>query len=175
MTSEINTSEIATYRRMFDDRYAEIDELLADLPAEALLWKPFESSPWKGASGQLGWIIAHAISSAIYLMRRAEWTMGKREWKEIDGDQERDEFSEANHDPANMRERAIRTHELINQMFDSFTAADLDASRPHAKRAEMIFTARFDIIHAFEHMSQHIGHAQLTRQLWENARQTGSV
>ena len=67
-----NTSEIETYRRMFDDRYAEIDELLADLPAEALLWKPFESSPWKGSAGHLGWIIAHAISSAIYLMRRAE-------------------------------------------------------------------------------------------------------
>ena len=173
MTSEINTSEIATYRRMFNERYAEIDELLADLPAEALLWKPFESSPWKGASGQLGWIIAHAMSSAIYLMRRAEWTMGKREWKEVDGDQGRDEFSAANHDPANMRERAAHTHELINQMLDGLSSTDLDTSRPHPKRSEMIFTARYDIIHAFEHLSQHIGHAQLTRQLWENETQKG--
>ena len=54
----------------------------------------------------------------------------------------------------------------INQMLDSMTAADLDASRPHAKRPELIFTARYDLIHAFEHLSQHIGHAQLTRQLW---------
>lgn len=165
-SATINTSELATYRRMFDDRYAEIDELLADLPAEALLWKPFESSPWKGTSGQLGWIIAHAMSSAIYLMRRAEWTMGKREWKEIEGDQGRDEFSQANHDPENMRQRAKLTHDLINQMLDSITTTDLDASRPHPKRPEMIFTARHDIIHAFEHFSQHMGHAQLTRQLW---------
>ena len=169
-SATINTSELATYRRMFDDRYAEIDELLADLPAEALLWKPFESSPWKGTSGQLGWIIAHAMSSAIYLMRRAEWTMGKREWKEIEGDQGRDEFSQANHDPENMRQRAKLTHDLINQMLDNIAPADLDASRPHPKRPEMIFTARYDIIHAFEHFSQHIGHAQLTRQLWALAQ-----
>ena len=77
------TFEIATYRRHFADRYAEIDELLADLPAEALLWKPFDTSPWQGAAGQLGWLIAHAVSSAIYLLRRAEWTMGRREWKAI--------------------------------------------------------------------------------------------
>ena len=169
-SATISTSELAIYRGMFDDRYAEIDELLADLPAEALLWKPFESSPWKGTSGQLGWIIAHAMSSAIYLMRRAEWTMGKREWKEIEGDQGRDEFSQANHDPENMRQRAKLTHDLINQMLDSITTTDLDASRPHPKRPEMVFTARYDIIHAFEHFSQHIGHAQLTRQLWAMAQ-----
>jgi hypothetical protein len=34
------------------------------------------------------------------------------------------------------------------------------------RRPELVFTARFDIQHAIEHMSQHIGHAQLTRQLW---------
>lgn len=46
------TSEIATYRRLLGDKYAEVDELLADLPAEALAWKPFENSPWKGSSNQ---------------------------------------------------------------------------------------------------------------------------
>lgn len=165
-STEINTSELATYRRLFNDRYAEVEELLADLPAEALLWKPFEQSPWKGEAGQLGWIIAHALSSAIYLVRRAEWTMGKRDWKEVDGDEGRNEFGPANHDPAYLLARVQRTHAQINQMLDSMTAADLDASRPHAKRPELIFTARYDLIHAFEHLSQHIGHAQLTRQLW---------
>jgi hypothetical protein len=26
--------------------------------------------------------------------------------------------------------------------------------------------ARYDVMHALDHLSQHIGHAQLTRQLW---------
>jgi hypothetical protein len=65
-----------------------------------------------------------------------------------------------------MRARADAAQSYVQQMLDSLTAAELDASRPHVKRPELVFTARFDIQHAIEHMSQHIGHAQLTRQLW---------
>jgi hypothetical protein len=37
--------------------------------------------------------------------------------------------------------------------------------RQHPKRPREL-TARYDIQHAIEHMSQHIGHGQITRQLW---------
>jgi hypothetical protein len=166
MTDSIDTTEIGTYRRMFDDRFAEIADLLADLPAEALLWKPFESSPWKGASGQLGWLVAHAISSAVYLLRRAEWTMGRIEWSAIAGDEGKDEFGAANHDPAYLAARAGHVQEFVHRTLDTLTPEDLAASRPHERRPELVFSARFDVQHAFEHMSQHIGHAQITRQLW---------
>lgn len=160
------TSEIATYRRLFDEKYAEVEQLLADLPPAALTWRPFETSPWQGAAGSLGWLIAHAVSSTVYLLKRAEWTMGRIEWSDVQGDQGKDEFTPANHDPANMRARAAATQAYVHQLLDSLSPADLTASRPHARRPELIFTARYDIMHAFEHMSQHIGHAQLTRQLW---------
>lgn len=161
-----DTSEIGTYRRLFADKFAEVEQLLADLPPAALTWKPFESSPWQGAAGSLGWLIAHAISSTVYLLKRAEWTMGRIEWSEVQGDQGKEEFTTANYDPANMRARADAAQSYVQQMLDSLTYAELDASRPHVKRPELVFTARFDIQHAIEHMSQHIGHAQLTRQLW---------
>ena len=45
-----DTSEIATYRKLFDNQYDDLEQLLADLPSEALLWKPFEQSPWQGPS-----------------------------------------------------------------------------------------------------------------------------
>jgi hypothetical protein len=51
-------------------------------------------------------------------------------------------------------------------MLASFSAADLDAVRAHPKRAERTFSARYDLVHAIDHLSQHIGHGQLTRQLW---------
>lgn len=160
------TSEIATYRRLFDEKYAEIDQLLADLPAAALLWKPFEQSPWQGASNSLGLIVAHAISSTVYLLRRAEYVMGRREWADVDGDEGSDEFGPANHDPAYLRARAQRTQEYVNQFLAALTPDDLEQSRAHPKRSERIFTSRYDIQHAIEHLSQHIGHGQLTRQLW---------
>jgi hypothetical protein len=160
------TSEIATYKILFDEKYDELAELLADLPSAALLWKPFESSPWKGPSSSLGFVIAHAISSTIFLLRRAEWTMGKREWAGIEGDEGKDEFGPANHDPAYMRDRARRTQVMVHEMLDALTADGLNQSKPHPKRPERVFTARYEIQHAVEHLSQHIGHAQLTRQLW---------
>jgi hypothetical protein len=165
-TTTAPTSELATYKKLFDEKYAELDELLTDLPATALLWKPFESSPWKGPSSSLGFVIAHAISSTIYLLRRAEFSMGKRTWGDVDGDEGQEEFGPANHDPAYMRERARRTQALVHDVLDAVSADDLEASRPHPKRTERVFTARYDIQHAFEHLSQHIGHAQITRQLW---------
>ncbi len=160
------TTEIATYRQLFDEKYEELAQLLADLPAEALLWRPFEESPWQGPSSTLGLIIAHSVSSAVYLLRRAEYAMGRCEWADVDGDEGQEEFGPANHDPAYLQARIQRTQAYVHQLLDSLSAVDLEQSRAHPKRTNRIFSARYDIIHAFEHMSQHIGHGQLTRQLW---------
>jgi hypothetical protein len=159
-------SELATYRQLFENMTGDIELLLDDLPADALLWKPFEHSPWRGPSGSLGWLIAHAISSTYYLLRRAEWTMGRIEWRAVDGDEGSEEFGPANHNPAYLRARARRMLEYTWLLLDSLAPHDLAASRPHPHETERVLTARYDIQHAFEHMSRHIGHAELTRQLW---------
>lgn len=159
-------SEITTYRQLFAERYDELKQLLADLPAAALLWKPFEQSPWQGPCSPLGLIVAHTISSTVYLLRRAEYAMGKCEWAAVDGDEGSEEFGPANHDPAYLLARIERTQTYVNQFLDGLAAGDLDQSRAHPKRANRLFSARYDVVHAIDHMSQHIGHGQLTRQLW---------
>jgi hypothetical protein len=160
------SSELATYRQLFTNMAGDIELLLDDLPAEALLWKPFEHSPWRGPSGSLGWLIAHAVSSTYYLLRRAEWTMGRIAWDAVDGDEGSDEFGPANHDPGYLRARAHRMLDYVHLLLDSLTPHDLDATRPHPMQPARQLTVRYDIQHAFEHMSRHIGHAELTRQLW---------
>ena len=158
-------SEIATYRRVFDSKYKEIEALLKDLPAPALTLKPFEESPWKGPSGSLGWLIAHNVSSTVYLLRRAEWQMGRIEWGDINGDEGDEEFGPANLDPAYLAARAKRTQEWVHIFLDSLRPQDLEQGKPHPVNQRSL-TVRYDIQHAIEHMSQHNGHAQLTRQLW---------
>lgn len=158
-------SEISTYRRLFFNKYGEVEELLTDLEPGALTWKPFEQSPWKGPSGSLGWLIAHGISSTIYLLRRAEWQMGRIAWEAVDGDRGGDEFTEADHDPAALLARAKSTHSMVEAFLDSLSPADLEHEKPHPVSNRPL-TVRMDIQHAIEHLSQHIGHAQLTRQLW---------
>jgi hypothetical protein len=160
-----SVSEIATYRGLFDERYAELEELLDGLPNAALLWKPFAHSPWKGECNSIGEIAAHAVSSAVYLLRRAEYAMGRREWAEVDGDEGSEEFGPANHDLAYLQARVQRTHDYVNQFLDSLGAADLNATRLHPKRPRT-FEARHDVVHAIDHLAQHTGHGQITRQLW---------
>lgn len=161
-----HTSAISTYRRLFDEKFAEVEQLLDDLPAAALLWQPFDSSPWQGPAGSLGWLLAHALSSTVYLLRRAEWTLHRIEWDAVDGDEGSEEFGSANHDPAYLLARARRTQVFVHTFLDSLAAADLGASRAHPQHADRIVSVHYDTVHALEHLSQHIGHAQLTRQLW---------
>lgn len=161
----VTTAEIETYRGLFDERYAEMEELLDGLPNAALLWKPFEQSPWKGECNSIGQLAAHAVSSTIYLLRRAEYALGRREWADVDGDEGSEEFGPANHDLGYLQTRVRRTHDYVNQFLDSLQDADLDATRPHPKRPR-IFVARHDLVHAIDHLSQHVGHGQITRQLW---------
>jgi hypothetical protein len=111
-------------------------------------------------------VIAHTVSSTVYLLRRAEYVMGKREWATVDGDEGSEEFGPANHNPAYLLARVERTHAYVNQFLDGLAEGELDQSRAHPTRANRNCSARYDVVHAIDHMSQHIGHGQLTRQLW---------
>jgi hypothetical protein len=164
-TTTLDTSETGCLRRLFDNLYQDVDALLADLPNEALVWKPFENSPWQGPSNSLGKIIAHAISSTVYLLRRADYSMGRCEWGEVDGDEGREEFGPANHEIEYLRARVKRTQEFVHHFLDNTISEQLGASRAHPKRP-VAFVARQDLFHALDHLSQHVGHGQITRQLW---------
>src|SRR3954453_22664275 len=114
-TPTLDTSELGCLRRLFENLYRDLYALLADLPNEALLWKPFETSPWQGPSNSLGKIVAHAISSTVYLLRRAGYSMGRCEWNELDGDEGREEFGPANYEIEYLRARAKRTQEFVHR------------------------------------------------------------
>jgi hypothetical protein len=161
----LDTSETATLRRLFDALYGDLDHLLADLPDGALLWKPAESSPRQGDFNALGMIVAHAVSSTVYLLRRAEYSMGRCEWSAVEGDEGREEFGPANHELAYLRARVQRTQQFVHTFLAGVTSEELGASRAHPKRP-IAFGARQDVLHALDHLSQHIGHGQITRQLW---------
>lgn len=158
--------EIATLMDLYDNRFNDMEKVLAGLPAEALLWRPFAQSPWQGEAAELGRILAHALSSTVYLIRRAEWVAGRVEWGEVEGDEGSEEFGLANHDPAYLRARLERVRDYVHSTLPTFDAEALSVQRPHPRRPERLLTARWDITHALEHMAEHVGHAHLTRQLW---------
>lgn len=160
------TTELDTYRTLLREKYAELDRILDGLPDQALLWRPFVASPWRGPANALGFIVAHGVSSTVYLLARAQWTMGRRPWRDVDGDEGAAEFGPANHRVAYLRERVWRTHGLADAFLASLSPQDLDAVAVHPDDPARILQARYDVVHAIEHLSEHIGQAQITRQLW---------
>jgi uncharacterized damage-inducible protein DinB len=87
-------------------------------------------------------------------------------WEEVDGDEGREEFGPANQQPDYLRTRVSRSRIYVHQFLDSLSEADLPMVRSHPRRPERQLSLRYNVQHAIEHLSQHIGHAQLTRQLW---------
>lgn len=164
------SNEIAIYRRLFDNKFDELYLVLDGLPDEALLWKPFQESPWQGPCGSIGWLTAHSVSATVYLLRRAEWQVGRRDWNDVEGDEGAEAFDPANHQGAYLRARVEQAQATVRRFLDALSDGDLDGTQPNPNVPERPFTVRFDIQHAIEHMSQHIGHAHLTRQLWALSR-----
>lgn len=159
-------SEIETLLRLYAARFDDVAQVLEDLPSAALAWKPFEQSPWQGGSGELGRVLAHALSSTWWLLRVAEFAAGRCEWHDVQGDEGAEEFGPANLETAYLRERNARTRAFVFATLPSFDDAALDATREDPRRPGRTLNARRMIVHALEHLAEHVGHAHLTRQLW---------
>jgi hypothetical protein len=159
-------TEVATILHLFDDKFGEIEQLLDGLEPAALLWKPFDSSPGNGEAAELGWLVGHSISATVYLVRRAVWICERLEWESVVGDKGAELFGPEDRDPGALLARSRSAQALVHELLTGFSPEDLERSRALPHRADRTRNAREDILHALEHMSQHIGHAQLTRQLW---------
>lgn len=160
------TNEIDALLSLYAGRFEDVALVLDDLPSEALVWRPFAHSPWQGESGELGRIIAHALSSTYWLIRVAEFAAGRCEWDAVQGDEGEEEFGPANLGIAHLRERNARARAFVFATLPTFDAAALDAVRDDPRRPGRTLNARRMIVHALEHLAEHVGHAHLTRQLW---------
>jgi len=55
----------------------------------------------------------------------------------------------------------------IRYALDTISFEDLGKSRPAPGRPGREFTVGWSLLHALEHAGLHLGHAQITRQLWD--------
>jgi uncharacterized damage-inducible protein DinB len=137
----------------FETLYEAVEKAVADLPAEALDWKPGPDM------NSIGVILAHMAGA----------------WRYWVGDVAGDSPS------GRVRAEEFETHGVeASEMLGRLRAA-LDASREVLGRLEPsrlgevrtagMFneerTVGWAIFHALEHTALHTGHIQLTRQLWD--------
>jgi len=152
-------AEINNYLLRIEDLRGQIASLIADLPADALNWRPIEGSD------------DHAMNSLAVL---ASHTAGaERFWiHEVIGRQAptrvRDsEFETAVGGPSPLLEKLTATGQETRRILAALTADELEGMRDVRARTVPV---RWTILHVVDHTALHLGHMQITVQLWRGGQ-----
>jgi len=151
--------ELESYRERLDDLRRLIGELIADLPAEALNWRPIEGTG-DDATNSLAVLATHVAGAEHF------WIA------EVIGQQPATRDRDAE-----FRTAAVHAEELVRkleavgaetrQVFAALSETELNGVRI-ARGHEV--TVRWGILHMIEHSALHLGHMQITYQLWMSGK-----
>lgn len=137
------------------DLHAEIMKTIRHLPSEALDWVPFPGG------NSLSILVIHVAGAEKFWM----------------GDVVAGEPSHRDR-PAEFKARGFSISQLESKLNESlgyaelvlgkFTLADLSAPRIHPRNEQEI-TAGWALEHTLKHTALHLGHLEITRQLWDQS------
>lgn len=145
--------ELDHYAQAFEQLHADAARALDGLSAEALNWRPLEGDE---STNSLAMTLTHLAGSERY------WV------GEVAGEQPAHRDREAE-----FRARAASAAELtaLLDQAGALTRQTLERLPPEKLEETVALrdrtvTRRWAVLHALEHIAIHIGHMQLTRQLW---------
>lgn len=148
-------TELGHYLSRIDDLRGQVRALIADLPAEALNWRPIEASD-EHATNSLAVLAAHVAGAEHFWITEV---IGSRP-----ATRDRDaEFATVTAGAAELCHRLDEVAAETHQVFAELTPAALDGSREARNRT---IDVRWGILHVIDHTALHLGHMQLTYQLW---------
>lgn len=152
-------TELDNYLQRIEDLRGLVRDLIADLPVEALNWRPTENVE-DHATNSLAVMAAHVAGAEHF------WIA------EVIGDypNTRDRASEFVIQATNSLElirRLDATGAETRQVFSRLGAADLNGTREVEGRTVAV---RWGILHVIDHTALHLGHMQITYQLWNEGK-----
>ena len=148
-------AEIQGYITTMNELWDQIKGMLDGLPQEALDWRPIQGEG-ELATNSLAVMAAHLAGSGTYLIKEV---IGRQP---IQRDREA-EFVTRGVNAATLKARVDAAAKSIEQVVSSFTVGQMEEDRKYRDRTA---TVRWIILHVIEHTALHLGHMQITRQLW---------
>jgi hypothetical protein len=140
------------YLERLQDLIHDFTATFEDLPAEAIDWIPGDDM------NSFCVLVVHTTGSARFWIGVALGDPPNRN---------RDlEFQAKGLTVADLKRRFAALEEYVRGALEHFNLAELAVSRSIPNRGEQVTTA-YGLLHALEHTGIHLGHAQITRQLWE--------
>ena len=147
--------EVHTYLTDLEELRDQVKSLLEGLPQEALDWRPIEGEG-ELATNSLTAMVVHLVGSETYWMK--EVIGGKKIVRDRDA-----EFVTKGLNVSELQARLGATGQLSVEILPGLTEKHLEEGRKWRDRPVSV---RWCILHAIEHYALHLGHMQLTRQLW---------
>jgi len=140
--------------------HEDMKETLKNLPQAALDWVPGPGM------NSLSVLIVHATGAERY------W-IGDIAFQDPSGRDRAAEFEVRGLDALKLEERLDNSLTYIKGVAENFKLESLKEIRV-SPRDDRKFTVGWALAHALEHTALHLGHAQVTRQLWEQ-KEVGTI
>jgi uncharacterized damage-inducible protein DinB len=147
--------EIHAYLTDFEELREQIKSLLEGLDPEALDWRPIEGAG-ELATNSLTAMVVHLVGSETYWMK--EVIGGKKIVRDRDA-----EFVTKGLSVSELQTTIVAAAKMTVEILSALTEKPLEEARKWRDRSVSV---RWCILHVLEHYAQHLGHMQLTRQLW---------
>ncbi len=139
--------------KSFHDIHAQLRQALEALPPEALDWTPGKDMNSPAV------LITHITGSERFLI--GDILMLDPSTRDRDT-----EFQVKGITREDLLRRLDNTEAYLDAALAKLTLPDLVASRPHPHRDGTVAVA-WILLHALQHAAAHLGHLQLTVQLWK--------
>jgi uncharacterized damage-inducible protein DinB len=145
-------SELDNYLQRIEDLRGQVRDLIADLPAEALNWRPIEND----ATNSLAVLATHIAGAEHFWI--AEVVGGGPPTRDRDA-----EFTTQATDASELVRLLEEIGTETREVLSALRAVDLDGTREARGRT---IPVRWCILHVIDHTALHLGHMQITYQLW---------
>ena len=151
--------ELENYMSRMDDLRGQVCGLIADLPPEALNWRPVEGAG-DHASNSLAVLAAHVAGAEHFWI--GEVVGGLPPSRDRDA-----EFETHSAGASELVDRLVQVGAESQEVLSSLTRSDLDDVRQVQGRSVPV---RWGILQIIDHTALHLGHMQLTVQLWQGGQ-----
>lgn len=146
---------IPFYEVLFDrfhNLHQEIKTTLDSFPEDGLDWKPNE------AMNSINVLVTHLTGAERFLI--GDIIMGESSNRNREA-----EFEASGLRKAELLRSLDTTEEYIRAAFEKLTLTDLETQRIHPRHGKEVSVA-WSLLHALEHAGEHLGHIQMTAQLF---------
>lgn len=151
--------ESAAYLERIEDLRGQVGKILQSAPSEALNWRPDEGSD-DHAMNSLAVLATHVAGAEHFWL--GEVVGGLLATRDRAA-----EFETAAADTAVLQQILDKVARQSRAVLESLTQADLDGTRRARDREVPV---RWAILHVIDHTALHLGHMQITVQLWQGGQ-----